>query len=39
MLKGEPGEWDYKTGHGSLYDLQKKYSPFLDKRCYPFGKT
>lgn len=24
MLQGESEDWDFKTGHGSLYDLQKK---------------
>lgn len=38
MQKGEPGEWNYKTGHGSLCDLQKKYSPLLDKWCYHCGE-
>lgn len=38
MYKGEPGEWNYKTGHGSLCNLQKKYSPLLDKWCYHCGE-
>lgn len=41
VLKGEAGEWNYKTGHGRFHcAIGGKSSPFpsLDQWWYHFGK-